>query len=321
MAAFPRDLASSLWWEVLARTEGDLTSEERSVAADLLLRLGYQGRAARVVGERPELLVKRLAVRYWSASSSDEVEAMALREARDRSLPTDARHTLALFVLVRNGRRGTPTAAFREAAVVAEETLPSEPLRRQAHYRAMAFVPYLAGDLAGTWSLLGRALECQNAAVAGSWLERLAWDDHAFPLHETIARTHLLTGAADEAVGETEVLVGLSPNDPRTWAIRGDALTAAGRWEEAVEAYGVGVGLGGVTAARAAFGRGWVLRRMGREAEAVEAFRLSRRIDPTAPAVAEALGVRRGRERWCGGLLLLGRGCPGCRGVVRGGGW
>lgn len=289
MGAFPRDLASSLWWQVVDRVEGDLTVEERSVAADLLVRLGYQGRAARVLGDRPELLVKRLAVRYWSASSSDEVEATALREARDRRLSAETRHALALFVLVRNGRRGTATAAFREAVVVAEETEPSEPLRRQAHFRALAFVPYLAGDLDGTWALLDRAAECQNAAVARTELERLAWEDHAFPLHETIARTHLLTGAADEAAAETEYLVGLSPHDHRTWAIRGDALAAAGRLEEAVDAYGVGVRLGGLPAARAAFQRGWVLRRLGREAEAVEDFRLSQRVDPTAAAVAEAL--------------------------------
>ncbi|NUT97200.1 MAG: tetratricopeptide repeat protein [Saccharothrix sp.] len=289
MAAFPADLATPLWWRVLDKTGGPLTTAERSAAADLLLRLGYQRRAASVVGDRPELVVKRLAVRYWSSPSSTEVEAEALREAHDRRNPTDVRHTLAVFVVVRNGRRGTATPAFHEAAAVAARTVPRDPLRLQAHYRALAFVPYLCGDLPGTWALLERAVECQRSVVPSTELERLAWEDHAFPLHETIARTHLLTGAPDRAAAETDHLVTLSPHDHRTWSLRGDAFLAADRLEEAIGAYDRGVRLGGLPAARAAFYRGWAQQRLGLGAEAVESFRLSHRIDPTAPVVARAL--------------------------------
>ncbi|MFI9814547.1 tetratricopeptide repeat protein [Saccharothrix variisporea] len=289
MKAFPADLATPLWWRVLDRTGGPLTTVERSTAADLLLRLGYQRRAADVVGDRPELVVKRLAVRYWSSPSSTEIESEALREAHDRGHPAEVRHTLALFVVARNGRRGTATPAFHEAAAVASRTIPSDPLRLQAHYRALAFVPYLRGDLPGTWTLLRRAVECQYSVVPETPLERLAWEDHAFPLHETIARTHLLTGAPDRAAAETDHLVTLSPNDHRTWSLRGDAFLAADRLEEAITAYDRGVALGGLPAARAAFHRGWAQRRLGLRAEAAESFALSQRIDPTAPAVAEAL--------------------------------
>ncbi|MBB5954012.1 tetratricopeptide (TPR) repeat protein [Saccharothrix tamanrassetensis] len=297
MAAFPDDLASPLWWRVLSRARAELSTAERSVAADVLLRLGYQRHAADVLGMAdfrgftPGLAVRQLAVLFWSRPSSREVEELALHGARDPGLPADARHALALFVLVRNGRRGTDTAALREAAALAGRTAPDDPLARQAHYRALAFVPFLRGDRTATWDLLDRALDSQRAARPGTPLDRLARDDYAYPLHETIARTHLRTGAPDKAVDATGVLVALSPNDARTWSIRGDALLAADRLEEAVRAFDAGVALGGLPAARAAFYRGWALDRLGRRADAVESYRLSWRIDPTVPAVARASGV------------------------------
>ncbi|WP_433273466.1 tetratricopeptide repeat protein [Actinosynnema sp. CS-041913] len=297
MAAFPDDLASPLWWRVLDRVRAELTTADRVVAADLLLRLGYQRHAADVLGMAdfrgftPELAVRQLAVLFWSRPSAAEVEQLALDGARDTRLPPAARHALALFVLVRNGRRGTDTAALHEAAALAGRTAPDEPLPRQAHYRALAFVPFLRGDRAATWHLLDRALDSQRAARPRTALERLAWEDYAYPLHETIARTHLRSGAPDKAVDATGELVALSPNDARTWAIRGDALLAADRLDEAVHAFDAGVALGGLPAARAAFYRGWALTRLGRSAEAAESYRLSWRIDPTVPAAARASGV------------------------------
>ncbi|MEV0677456.1 tetratricopeptide repeat protein [Actinosynnema sp. NPDC050436] len=298
MAAFPPDLAAPLWWRVLDRVRA---GHDPVVAADLLLRLGYQRHAADVLGMgEPSAgglgaegftagrAVKQLAVLFWSRPSSAGVEALALAGARS-DLPAAERHALALFVLVRNGRRGTGTAALHEAAAIVRATAPDEPLVRQAHFRALAFVPFLAGDVAGTWDLLDRALAEQRSVRPGTGLDRLAWDDYAYPLHETIARTHLRTGQPDRAVEATGELVGLSPGDPRTWAIRGDALLAADRPEEAVHACARGVALGGLPAARAAFYRGWALARLGRAREAAESYRLSRRIDPTAPVVASAL--------------------------------
>ncbi|CCH30593.1 tetratricopeptide repeat protein [Actinosynnema sp. NPDC047251] len=291
MAAFPPDLAAPLWWRVLDRVRA---GHDPVVAADLLLRLGYQRHAADVLdpagfaGFTPGRAVKQLAVLFWSRPSSAEVEAAALAGARS-GLPAGERHALALFVLVRHGRRGADTPALREAAAIVEATAPDEPLARQAHYRALAFVPFLRGDVAGTWDLLDRALACQRSVRPDTALDRLARDDYAYPLHETIARTHLRTGHADRAVDATGELVALSPRDSRTWAIRGDALLAADRPDEAADAFGEGIALGGLPAARAAFYRGWALARLGRADEAAESYRLSQRIDPTAPAVAEAL--------------------------------
>ncbi|MBW4717765.1 tetratricopeptide repeat protein [Saccharothrix obliqua] len=295
MAAFPADLASPLWWRVVDRLRAD--PGDRGVLADLLLRLGYQRHAAEVLGMtrftgfHPDLAVRQLAVLHWSRPSSAEVEDIALAGARQDDLPAPARHALALFVLVRNGRRGAETPALHEAAAIVERTAPDEPLPRQAHYRALAFVPFLRGDVPGTWDLLDRAAACQHAARPGTPLDRLAWDDYAFPLHETIARTHLRTGHPDRAVAATGELVALSPNDHRTWAIRGDALLAADRPDEAVDAFTSGVALGGLPAARAAFYRGVALARLGRAEEATASYRLSWRIDPTVPAVAAALGA------------------------------
>jgi len=300
MAAFPADLAAPLWWRVLDRVRGLSATADRLVAADLLLRLGYQRHAADALGMAgfrgftPELAVRQLAVLFWSRPDTAEVEALALAGARDPALPPGDRHALALFVVVRNGRRGADTAALREAADLARRVEPEDPLRRQAHLRALAFVPFLRGDARATWELLDRALECQRAARPRTALDRLAWADHAFPLHETIARTHLRTGRPEQAVRATAELVALDPDDARTWAIRGDALLAADRVEEAVAAFDRGVALGGLPAARAAFYRGWALDRLGRRAQAAESYRLSWRIDPTAPAVARASGAGAG---------------------------
>ncbi|MEU4805265.1 tetratricopeptide repeat protein [Actinosynnema sp. NPDC023587] len=291
MAAFPADLAAPLWWRVLDRARA---GHDPVVAADLLLRLGYQRHAAEVLGMgestawTPGRAVKQLAVLFWSRPSAAGVEAWALAGARS-ALPTAERHALALFVLVRNGRRGAVTPALHEAAAIVEATAPDEPLLRQAHYRALAFVPFLRGDVPAAWDLLDRALAEQRSVRPGTALDRLAWDDFAYPLHETIARTHLRTGHADRAVAATGELVALSPEDSRTWAIRGDALLAADRPDEAVHAFAEGVALGGLPAARAAFYRGWALARLGRREEAAASYRLSHRIDPTAPAVVEAL--------------------------------
>lgn len=294
-AAFPADLASDLWRRVRDRIA---EPDDRAVAADLLLRLGYQRHAAHVLGMTsldarthvfdPALAVKQLAVLFWHPHEPRDLEALALRGARDERLPADARRSLALFVVVRNGRRGADTPALHEAAAVAS-ALPADGLARQSLHRALAFVPFLRGDHAETFRLLDLALHGQLAVRPTTPLDRLAWADHAFPLHETIAKTHLLTGAPDRAVTATDELVALAPHDHRTWAVRGDALLAAERWDEAVEAFGHAVELGGLPAARAAFLRGWALEHLGRRSDAAESYRLSRRIDPTAPVVADRL--------------------------------
>ncbi|WP_367128417.1 tetratricopeptide repeat protein [Saccharothrix sp. HUAS TT1] len=296
LAAFPADLASDLWRRVRERLA---EPDDRVAAAEVLLRLGYQRHAADVLGMTsvdarthvfdPASAVKQLAVLYWHPNAPRDLEALALRGARDERLPADARRSLALFVVVRNGRRGEDGPALHEAAALASALPPADGPARQSLHRALAFVPFLRGDVAGTFRLLDLAAQAQESSRPTGELERLAWVDHAFPLHETITKTHLRTGSPDPAVTASDELVALAPHDHRTWAVRGDALLAARRWEEAVEAFDRGVALGGLPAARAAFLRGWAFERVGRPAEAAESYRLSQRIDPTAPVVADRL--------------------------------
>ncbi|GAB2959655.1 tetratricopeptide repeat protein [Saccharothrix stipae] len=295
LAVFPADLASDLWSRVRERS---VEPDDRVTAADLLLRLGYQRHAADVLGMAqvdprthvfdPTTAVKQLAVLFWHPHRPADLEALALRGARDERLPADARRTLALFVVVRNGRRGDDTPALHEAAALARALPPADGLAWQSLHRALAFIPFLRGDVVGTFRLLDLALEAQLEVRPTTALDRLAWADHAFPLHETIARTHLRTGSPDRAVTASDELVSLAPHDHRTWAVRGDALLAARRWREAVEAFDRAVALGGLPAARAAFLRGWALDRLGRRADATDSYRLSHRIDPTVTATGSA---------------------------------
>jgi Flp pilus assembly protein TadD len=156
----------------------------------------------------------------------------------------------------------------------------------------VAFVPFVRGDLDGTMRILDEALGHQMAArpLAESALQRLAWIDHAFPLFETIARTHLRLGSVDAAIAATGELAALSPNDSRAWDARGQALLMAGRLEEALVAYGHGIPLGGLPVARAAYHLGWIHEQLGHRDEARSCYRLSWRIDPTVPVVAELAG-------------------------------
>ena len=127
-------------------------------------------------------------------------------------------------------------------------------------------------------------------------MDRLAWADEAYALHCFLVRTHLAVGLGQRALGYAAELVELSPGDDRTWALQGDVLAACGMLEEALDAYGRGVALGGWGAARAAYLRGFVLERLGRVAEAAEDYVLSQRIDPTSSVVAGApTPVVRGR--------------------------
>lgn len=318
MTAFPRDLASELWQRVEERTRDGraLTDDERRVGSDVLLRLGYPDRAADLLGLTgrdpaghvfsPTLAMRELAVFFRRPHDTAAVEALALRGARDDRLGPRIRLALANFVVVRNGKRGSDTAALHEAAAIGERAMTELPangltthLDRQTYYRAAAFVPFVRRNAQATSALLELALENQLAgreeAERAGGLAELAWRDYAFPVHETLARTHLLQNDPERAVTASDSLVALDPNDQRAWAIRGRALLAAGRWEEAATTFARGVDLGGLPAAAAAFYGAWTAERLGRTDEARELCELSARIDPTAPAVhelAERLGLR-----------------------------
>lgn len=306
MTTFPVDLASELWWRVHEHTAGSLSTAERRVACDLLLRLGYPQRAASVIGLSvvdarkhvlaPELAVEQLAVLRCHLPAS-AVEAMALHGARS-SLPPETRRDLALFVVFRNAARGADSTSLQAGAALAVKAASERPrngftgaLSRARLHRAIAAVPFVRRDIQETHRLLGRALESLASAAPGdAEMDRLAWADEAYALHCLLVRTHLAVGLGQRAVAYADELVELSPGDDRTWALKGDALAACGLLDGALDAYGRGVALGGWGAARAAYLRGFVLERLGRVAEAAEDYVLSQRIDPTSSVVSAGIG-------------------------------
>ncbi|WP_166459383.1 hypothetical protein [Amycolatopsis pithecellobii] len=308
LSAFPVDLASPLWRDVadLAAEPAELTVPERRVAADLLLRLGYVRHASSVLGldgvtasahafSTPELAIKEFAVLYWRPHDSSELDSLALRGAADPALPAETRVSLATFAVVRQGKLGVRNAVMDEAARLAQDAADelsgsfADSLARQAFYRGLAFVPFVQRDRAGTLELLDKAYRCQMDAVPTTVLEKLAWDDYAFPLFETLAKTNTVLERPEKAVAATDTLLAISPHDHRAWAARGRALLAAGDLDAALAAYTHMESLGGLATASAAFHRGWVLHRLGRRDDAQRAYRISREIDPTVTAVTEQL--------------------------------
>ena len=310
MRDFPDDLASDLWRrvETLLRDPSDLRQDERRHASDLMLRLGYLRAAAEMLGMhdpdpathvfRGESAVEELAVLGRRPHDRSVLEARALGLARDLGFPARVRLVMANFVVVRHGRRGSDTPELREAADLALKAVGeldmgafARHLATQTVYRAIAFVPFVRGDAPGTFNLLDQALAHQMAAKAEAVgeLERLAWIDHAFPLYETIAKTHLRLGDVGEAVAATDQAAALSPNDPRAWDIRGQALLQAGRLDEALVAYGRAIPLGGLPVARAAYYLGWIHAQLGHHDEARSYYRLSWKIDPTVPALHDLI--------------------------------
>lgn len=307
-ADFPDDLGGELWRQVraLATDPDELDLDERRSLADLMLRLGYLSVAAEVLGlagADPEThdfdrvaALEQLAVLFRRGRDTQALERRALAVARDPAYPARIRYAMANFVVVRNGRRGEDSPASREAANLAVEAvarLDTTPfaahLATQTVYRAVAFVPFVRGDGAETLKVLDRAEEHQLAAepLAEGALQRLAWVDHAFPLYETIGRTHLRLGNAAESVAATDMLVRLSPHDPRAWDMRGQALIRADRPEEAIEAYRQALPIGGLPVAKAAFHLGWLHAQLGQHDEALRHYRMSRSIDPTVPVLDE----------------------------------
>jgi tetratricopeptide (TPR) repeat protein len=275
-----------------------------------MLRLGYMRTAADLLGMAgadeathrfsPGAAVEELAVLVRRRHDARVLEERALEVARDASYPARVRFTMANFVVVRNGRRGSDTPAIHEAADLALATvaeLDAGPfvtnLATQTVYRAIAFVPFVSGDCARTLELLDRAEAHQFAAqrAAADPLQRLAWVDHAFPLYETIAKTHLRLGDLARSLAATDKLAELSPNDPRGWDLRGQVLVRAGRLDEAIAAYARSIPVGGLPVARAAFFLGWIHQQLGQSEEALRYYRMSRQIDPTAPVLDDLIAT------------------------------
>ncbi|MCM2420618.1 tetratricopeptide repeat protein [Streptomyces sp. RKAG293] len=307
----PADLAGDLWHCVgaVCASPGELTRAEGRAASDLLLRLGYPRRAGEVLGLldadihthvfHPETVRAELAVLFrLHPGAQDILEERALQAAADESLPPRARLALANFVVVRNGKRGTQTLALHTAAWFGQQAMAQitgsgmdRHLAEHTLYRAIAYVPFLRKDGDQTMELLDRAaLALEDACPSpDAGLQRLAWEDHAFPMFETLSKTLLAQGKTEQALASSERLTHLSPYDHRAWAVRAQALVAAGHLEDAAVAWEQTLPQGGLPVAAALFYLGWVHQQLGSPAEAAEHYRRSLAVDPTAPVVNEHL--------------------------------
>ena len=310
MDSLPDDLASDLWRRVTGRLADPETLDlaERRQASTLLLRLGYPSAAARIIGLAdidprthrfdPATAVEELMVLLRTTPDRELLEQHALEVARNRAFDARTRTVMATFVVVGNGRRGTDTPALRAAADLALEAMHEVDLKafarhllHQTVHRAVAYLPFLRGDRTGTLEALHRGLEEQTRAHAeiSSPLDELSWIDHAFPLHETFARTHLAFEDPEAAIRATDELIELSPNDHRAWDARTSAFLAAGRPDQARDALARIDPLGGLAVGKAHFLRGWFHEQAGEYDDARASYRRSTRIDPTVPALRDAL--------------------------------
>jgi tetratricopeptide (TPR) repeat protein len=307
---FPGDLASDLWWRVKCVTDKPRTllPAQLAVACNLLIRLGYPARAARLlelsdanVAERPfdpQLALTQFRILYYRSADRDALEERALEAAKQSTIPPQARLAMAIYVIVRNGMRRTETSPMRKAAEIASLSLEEftatpfeQALARHRLFRATSFLPFVRGDAAETFRHLEVAAESLESVSPKGYLEKLAWDDHAYPMYETLAKTHILIGDTKQAIAASERLLGISRHDHRTWDTRGRCFLAAGRLAEALEAYRQAIPLGGHPVGEAAYHVGWISEQLGRSDDARDAYMLSLRIDPTVNVVRDRLSV------------------------------
>ncbi|WP_406318089.1 tetratricopeptide repeat protein [Streptosporangium sp. NBC_01639] len=305
----PADLASDLWLQVdqVCRDRDSLPPPALRAAADLLLRLGYPKKAAELLGMsgtkadahrfNPRLAREEMSVLFRFHHDSAQLEQLALNAAADEEIDAYARLMLANFIVVRNGKRGTDTPEAHQAAELGRAALASlddtetvKALAEHTWLRAVAYLPFLKSDVKATLAILDRAEECLALGrPSQGTLRILAWEDHATPLYETLAKTLILFGQAERAVAATDRLVELNPHDHRTWNRRGQALVAAGRIDEALHAFERTLPLGGIAVAEAAFHLGWVYEQLGKPDLARDHYLLSQRVDPTVDVVDERL--------------------------------
>ena len=307
---FPADLASKLWWRVKCMTEKRraLPLADLSTACNLLTRLGYQARAAWLLGLadvgimehsfHPQLVRAEFSALHYLCPDAVKLESRALKAAGDHSLPAHERLAMAIFVIVSNGKRGSETPAMRQAVELAgmnleEFTAPlfEWQLARHRLFRATSYLPFVRGDATETFHQLDQAAKSLEAAIPGRRLEELAWNDHAYPMYETLAKTSILLGDAEQAVAASERLIGISQHDHRTWDTRGRSFLAAGRLAEALDAYEQAIPLGGLPVGEAAYHAGWINEQLGNVSGAREAYALSLRVDPTVQVVRDRVAA------------------------------
>jgi tetratricopeptide (TPR) repeat protein len=303
----PTDLTNELWKRVvrISSSPESLTGVERSVAAEVLMRLGYPLTATEILGLsetepsqvtfHPESVRAELTALRWRWAY-DRLEQRVLEGAADLALSPASRIRLANFVVVINGKRGADTPAFHRAADLGRAALAeltdeadlARCLAEHTHYRAVAYEPFMRKDLESTLICMDRAehalLRCRPESPG---VELLAWLDHAFPMYETLSKIFLADGDIPRALESTARLVEVDPRDSRAWHVRARTLATAGDLEQAVDAWERILPMGGLPVASASFYLGWASEQLGHTAEAREFYALSASIDPTPIAIAE----------------------------------
>ncbi|MFG1881024.1 tetratricopeptide repeat protein [Micromonospora sp. NPDC049102] len=311
-AAMPVDLASELWWLVdeACRAPCTLTPQERCVASDLMLRLGYPWRAGAILGlldagiadhpVNPETARAELAVLLrLHPGAYPLLEEWALRAASDPAVPPETRVRLANYVVVANGKRGADVPALHRAVDLGRRAMTEvTPIGMDSHltehtfYRAVAYEPYLRGDMPRAMELLDRAAAALARAEPETGpLALLSWKDHAFPMYETLARTLLGQGRIGEALKATSTLTAISPYDHRVWEAQAKALVAANDLLGAIRAWEQVLPQGGLPVASAAFYLGWAHRQLGDVGLARDYLALSRSVDPTPAILTEQMAI------------------------------
>lgn len=109
----------------------------------------------------------------------------------------------------------------------------------------------------------------------------LRWPDDPYPL---ASRAHLLTQKqqTETALSDSFRLVALRPEHAPTWFNHGFMLEAAGRLEDALQAFQKATELDGQLD-RAWYGQGLVLIRLKRYEEAVRALKRNTELQPMSP--------------------------------------
>lgn len=310
MAAAPSSIDEvGRWNEVrdsLRRAEKALHPDVRAaVGLQILVRLGLLADAARVVAQMggrelsytdPILGRLSLTLDLRSDLPRDRIQRSLLAAMQEVERTPLAWIEYAVVYMVLRGQSRTTDEEFRrvidEARIMTqrlEVETPYAHLITQGVLRAAAFEPFVRGDVNGALDLLAEAKESQSQAefAALNWRDRVACADYAFPLYQTLARTHLASGDYSAARDSALNALVISPNDERGWEILGDVCYQQGDLMGAIECQRQVIAAGSYPAIRAFYRLGTLYRQQGEDDMADEVVDVFRRLESSSQASGE----------------------------------
>jgi tetratricopeptide (TPR) repeat protein len=157
------------------------------------------------------------------------------------------------------------------------------------YHRIRAFLPQLSGDLDGMSHEMDRAESYCDLLSRDDANGRAEWETLRCALLESRTKEMLVRGDYDAAERYALALVAHSPTDPRGQLELGQVRIEKGDLDGALDAYQQGWILGPHLAASAEFMIGQCLEKMGRLAEARNAYLRSLEADPLAISAVERL--------------------------------